>query len=306
MDFAIGIDLGATNIKLVAAKEDGTVFERRTDPTQDNIEKRWAEHITTMINSVETSLGEAAIWIGLAAPGLAARDHRSIAFMPGRLQGLEGLDWTNFLNRSNLVPVLNDAHAALYGEHWLGAAKGFDDVILLTLGTGVGGAILSRGQLMTGTIGRAGHLGHICLDTNAPKDIVNTPGSIEMLIGDYTVHERSQSAFDATKQLVEAYLAGDQTATTIWIKSVYALSCAIASLINVLDPEAVIIGGGISSAGKALFEPLEKFMDEVEWRPGGHRVKIIPAQLGDWAGAFGAARFAIVQTQSAKGMAPSV
>jgi glucokinase len=247
----------------------------------------------SMIKSAEANLG-AAEWIGLAAPGLAARDHCSIAFMPGRLQGLEGFDWTKFLSRSNAVAVLNDAHAALLGEHWLGAAKGFENAILLTLGTGVGGAILSRGELLTGAIGRAGHLGHICLNPHAPKDIVNTPGSIEMLIGDYTVRERSQGTFDSTKQLVDAHLAGNQIATEIWLKSVYALSCAIASLVNVLDPEAVIIGGGMSSAGHALFEPLQKFLDEVEWRPGGHCVKIMPAQLGDWAGAFGAARFAML------------
>jgi len=293
MEFAIGIDLGATNIKLIAANEDGTVLERHSDPTQDTAEMRWAEHIKQMIGTVETNLNAPAKWIGLAAPGLAARDHRSIAFMPGRLPGLENLDWTNFLNRANTVTVLNDAHAALYGEHWLGAAAGIANAILLTLGTGVGGAILSRGELLTGTIGRAGHLGHICLDTNAPKDIVNTPGSIEMLIGDCTIRERSQGLFNSTKQLVDAHLAGDQAATEIWMKSIQALSCAIASLVNVLDPEAVIIGGGMSSAGEALFQPLQKFMDEVEWRPGGHRVKILAAQLGDWAGAFGAARFAM-------------
>src|SRR5574341_865457 len=257
--FAIGIDLGATNIKLVAIKKDGTVLKRRTVPTQDRAAMPWADHIKTMIDSVESEIGQAANWIGLAAPGLAARDRRSIAFMPERLQGLE-------------------------------------NVILLTLGTGVGGAILSRGELMTGTIGRAGHLGHICLDTAAPKDIVNTPGSIEMLMGDYTAHERSQGLFYSTKELVAAHLAGNQNATEIWTKSVYELSCAMASLINVLDPEAVIIGGGISSAGEALFAPLRKFMDAVEWRPGGHRVKIIPAQLGDWAGAFGAARFAMLNS----------
>jgi len=293
MEFAIGIDLGATNIKLSAVDEDGTVLERHSDPTQDTAEMRWAEHIKQMISAVETSLGVPAKWIGLAAPGLAARDHRRIAFMPGRLLGLENLDWTNFLNRVNAVTVLNDAHAALYGEHWLGAAAGFANALLFTLGTGVGGAILSCGELLTGTIGRAGHLGHICLDTNAPKDIVNTPGSIEMLIGDCTIRERSHGLFNSTKQLVDAHRAGDQAATEIWMKSIQALSCAIASLINVLDPEAVIIGGGMSSAGEALFQPLQKFINEVEWRPGGHRVKILPAQLGDWAGAFGAARFAM-------------
>jgi glucokinase len=293
MSFAIGIDLGATNIKLIAVNKDGAVLERRSDPTQDTIEIRWAGHIKKVIGAIETSLGAPAQSIGLAAPGLAAREHRSIAFMPGRLQGLENLDWTNFLNRENPVTVLNDAHAALYGEHWLGAAAGFANAILLTLGTGVGGAILSRGELLTGTIGRAGHLGHICLDPKAPKDIVNTPGSIEMLIGDCTIGERSAGLFNSTKQLVAAHLAGDQIATEIWLKSVYALSCAIASLVNVLDPEAVIIGGGMSSAGEALFQPLQKFLGEVEWRPGGHRVKILPAQLGDWAGAFGAAKFAM-------------
>lgn len=292
MEFAIGIDLGATNIKLVAVKEDGAILERRVDPTQDHAERRWAEHIMSVIKSVEANLS-AAEWIGLAAPGLAARDHRSIAYMPGRLQGLEGFDWTSFLSRPNAVAVLNDAHAALLGEHWLGAAKGFENAILLTLGTGVGGAILSRGELLTGTIGRAGHLGHVCLNPHAPKDIVNTPGSLEMLIGDYTVRERSRGAFASTKQLISAHLAGDQGATGIWMQSLYALSCAIASLVNVLDPEAVIIGGGISSAGEALFAPLKKIMDEVEWRPGGHGVKIMPAQLGEWAGAFGAARFAM-------------
>ncbi|MGH7494976.1 MAG: ROK family protein [bacterium] len=293
MSFALGIDLGATNIKLVAVREDGTILDRQTEPTHDHAARRWATHIKTMINRAETSLGTEATWIGLAAPGLAARDHRAITCMPERLQGLESLDWTVFLQRANPVKVLNDAHAALYGEHWLGAAKDFENVVLLTLGTGVGGAILSRGELMTGTIGRAGHLGHICLNPDAPKDIVNTPGSIEMLMGDYTILERSQGRFHSSQELVAAHLAGNRTATEIWMKSVYALSCALSSLVNVLDPEAVIIGGGISRAGAALFEPLQKFMTEVEWRPGGHCVKIMAAQLGDWAGAFGAARFAM-------------
>jgi glucokinase len=294
MDFAIGIDLGATNIKLVAVDEDGNVLRRRTEPTPDKAEMAWAEHIKAMIEAVEAEIGEAATWAGLAAPGLAARDHRAIAFMPERLKGLEGLDWTDFLKRSHPVMVLNDAHAALLGEHWLGAATSFANAILLTLGTGVGGAILSRGQLLTGTIGRAGHLGHICLDLAAPKDIVNTPGSLEMLIGDYSIGERSRGHFASTDALVEAHLAGDKSATEVWLKSVYALSCAIASLVNVLDPEAVIIGGGISKAGDALFAPLGKFMDQVEWRPGGHRVQILPAKLEDWAGTFGAARYAIL------------
>jgi len=92
-----------------------------------------------------------------------------------------------------------------------------------------------------------------------------------------------------THDLVEAHLAGDAEATGIWLKSVRELACAIGSFINILDPEAVIIGGGIARSGKALFGPLERLVDEIEWQPGGHRARILPAQLGEMAGAFGAA-----------------
>ena len=115
-------------------------------------------------------------WIGVAAPGLPARDGRSIAFMPGRLPGLEGLDWATFLHASCDVPVLNDAQAALVGETWCGAAKGVRNALLLTLGTGVGGAAIVDGRVLHGHLGRAGHLGHVSLDPAGPLDIVNTPG----------------------------------------------------------------------------------------------------------------------------------
>ncbi len=292
MDFGLGIDLGGTNIKLVCVEANGHVIAQRSIATQDDARAVWAEQVKSLVATIEHERGEQAKWLGLAAPGLATRDHRAIAYMPGRMQGLEHLDWTSYLQRAQTVTVLNDAHAALLGEHWLGAAKNFAHALLLTLGTGVGGAILSHGKLLTGAMSRAGHLGHICLNLHSEKDIVNTPGSIEMLIGDCTIHARSNGRFASTEKLVAAHLAGEQHATEIWNKSVYALSCAIASFINILDPEAVIIGGGISKAGDALFQPLQKFLAEVEWRPGGHRVQILPAQLEDWAGAFGAARFA--------------
>ena len=295
MNFALGLDLGGTNIKLVCVNANGEVLDQRSLATQDDARAAWAEHVKSLIATIEQERGASAKWLGLAAPGLATRDHRAIAFMPGRMQGLEQLDWTDFLQRATRVPVLNDAHAALLGEHWLGAARNFENAILLTLGTGVGGAILSQGKLLTGTIGRAGHLGHICLNLNGEKDIVNTPGSIELLLGDCTVHARSNGLFASTEKLVAAHLAGDARATEIWLASVYALACAIASFINILDPEAVILGGGMSKAGAALFQPLENFLHEVEWRPGGHRVQILPAQLEDWAGAFGAARFAMLE-----------
>ena len=93
-------------------------------------------------------------------------------------------------------------------------------------------------------------------------------------------------------ELVDAYEAGDQQAADIWLKSVKALAAAVASFINILDPEAVIIGGGVSKSGASLFNPLNDYLDQMEWRPGGHKVKILPPALGKYAGAYGSACFA--------------
>ena len=203
------------------------------------------------------------------------------------MHGIEGFDWGAFLERE--VPVLNDAHAALLGEVWQGAAKGAKDAILLTLGTGVGGAILSDGRLLKGSFGRAGHLGHVSVTEGVERSIFGTPGSLEAAIGNYTVGVRSNGRFSSTREIVEAHCAGDADATVIWEKSLRILARAITSFINILDPEIVIIGGGITKAGPILFEPLAIYLDEIEWRPAGRRVGIVPGALGEWAGAYGAA-----------------
>jgi glucokinase len=293
MRYGIGVDLGGTNIKIVAVSEEGQMLERSTCETQTDSPGFWVETIRQKIKEIKKDQAESARWIGLAAPGLAARDNLSIASMPGKLRGLEGLDWTDSLQTSRPVRVLNDAHAALLGEFWIGAAVGYRNAVLLTLGTGVGGALLAGGRLFKGHIGRAGHLGHISLNPDGPPDIVGTPGSLEQTIGNSTLGERSAGRFTSTRQLVEAHLNGDEKATEVWLRSVYNLAAGITSIINALDPEVIIIGGGIAQAGPALFYPLERFLEKVEWRPQGHRVHIIPAALGDFAGTLGAAYYAM-------------
>lgn len=289
MSFVIGIDLGGSSIKVVTVTATGETIARANLDFDPNVRMEWAEKIRTIFTRFRTKPDFGSLTIGVSAPGLAAKDARSIAVMPGRLHGLEGLDWTQFLETPRVVPVLNDAHAALLGESWIGAARGFRHVIMLTLGTGVGGAILSDGQLLRGAFGKGGHLGHLCLNVDGPPDVCGMPGSLETAIGNYNIRERSGGRFDTTHALVDAHRAGDAVATDVWLKSVRALACAIGSYGNILDPEAVIIGGGIARSGPALFEPLQRFLDEVEWRPAGGRVKLLPAALGDLAGAYGAA-----------------
>jgi glucokinase len=289
--YAIGIDLGATRVKAVVVTPSGDLLADARFDTGD-AEAAWRERIKRFVTGIESERGDAK-WIGIAAPGLAARDGRTIAWMQGRLAEVHGFDWTAHLARRRIVPVLNDAHAALLGELWQGAAAGAQNAVLLTLGTGVGGAIVCDGRLLRGHLGRAGHLGHLSLDPNGPPDIVNTPGSLEDAIGDHAVHARTGGRFASTSALVAAYLAGDADASRVWLGSVKALAAAVASIINAVDPEIFLIGGGIAQAGPALFDPLNRFLDDYEWRPTGARVRIVPAALGDHAGSLGAARHAM-------------
>jgi len=296
MSYSIGVDLGGTNIKIVVISNDDNVLEYLTCDTADS-EGAWARTIKQHIDLIQKQRGQSPCHFGLAAPGLAAKDGRSIAYMQGRLQGLQGLVWQDVLESPVPVVVLNDAHAALLGEVWQGAAKGYRNVILLTLGTGVGGAVLVEGRLIKGQIGRAGHLGHVTVNSDGGPDIVNTPGSLEQMIGNYNVSERSGGRFTSTRLLVDAHLRGDTQATMIWLRSIFHLAAAIASFINAFDPEIVIIGGGIAKAGAALFEPLRKELDRFEWRPLGHTVQVIPAALGEKAGAIGAAYYGIQEAK---------
>lgn len=284
-----GIDIGGTQIKAAAFDESGRVLATTLTPGEALCGDRWRLSVRDALTNLETETGAPIARVGLAAPGRAAGDARSICEMPGRLAGLVGLDWTDFLQRPHPVPVLNDAHAALLGEVWCGAARGLRDCFLLTLGTGVGGAFLCDGKLITGHAGRAGHLGHISLDPHGVPDILRTPGSLEDAIGNHNIAPRSGGRWTMTRDLLAALQAGDALATAVWSHSIRALAAGIASLINVLDPAAVILGGGIMAADAQLLEPLNAALDEMEWLLDGRRVPLLPAQLGDMAGACGAA-----------------
>src|SRR5262249_49928896 len=151
-----------------------------------------------------------------------------IAFMPSRLAGLEGLSWQEWIGLDTPVPVFNDGQAALLGEGWLGGAKGASNVVLLTLGTGVGGAAMVDGALLHGHLGGAGHLVHVSLDPEGARDIVNTPGSLEDAIGEHNLAIRSGGRFFSTRQLVETFRSGSAEAAEIWLRSIRALAAAVA------------------------------------------------------------------------------
>jgi glucokinase len=289
MNYLLGIDLGGSSVKAVVVTREGEALSRHNVAFDPERRMDFAETVRAVVRGAAARHGGAAELIGLSAPGLAAKDGSAIAYLPGRLEGLEGLNWSEFLGTKFPIPVLNDAHAALLGEVWHGAARGATNAIMLTLGTGVGGAAIVDGRLLRGHTGKAGHLGHTSLDPRGEPDICRSPGSLELAIGNCSIAARGAGRFANTHELVAAHLAGDAFATRVWLESVQALAAAIISFTNVLDPEVAIIGGGISRAGEALFVPLRERVARGEWRVCGHELKIVPAQLGEFAGAFGSA-----------------
>jgi len=287
--YVVGLDLGGSSVKAAVLTPDGTPLGEANRTFEVDRPLHFAETVRDLARELITAQGTGPVAVGMSAPGLPAKDGRSIAYLPNRLPGIEGLEWARFLDVGCDVPLLNDAQAALLGEAWLGAARGRTNVLLFTLGTGVGGAAMVDGRLLRGHVGKAGHLGHVSLDPNGPPDICGTPGSLELAIGNATISERSQGRFPTTHALIQAHENGDPDASRLWLASVRALAAAIASLTNVLDPEIVVVGGGIAAAGDALFDPLRAQVAAMEWRVCGHAVQIVPALLGDKAGAVGAA-----------------
>jgi glucokinase len=291
MNYGIGIDLGGTRIKSARFDLDtGKLLATRIVDTDDGKqiggEPAFVVRIRELVIQHEAEMAAHAKVVGLSAPGLAAKDGSCIISMPEKLLGLENRIWSKELGRP--VKVTNDAHAALLGEIWQGAAKDMKNVVMLTLGTGVGGAVVCDGRLLKGHLGRAGHIGHTSVDLDGPKDLAECPGSIEYFIGNGYLQRRTQGRFTMTRDLLSAVAAQDPFAIEIWQRSLKALAVTLASMINLFDPEVVLIGGGIANDWQALWPTLQKHLNDFEWRVNGQAVPVLHASLGEWAGCYGA------------------
>ena len=291
---AIGIDLGGTNVKGVLVNDKGEILLQHYLPTNDDPDGKWRSNILAMANYLKEKSEVPVEVIGLSCPGLANEENTCIAHLPNRLAGLENFIWENYLGMKTFV--LNDAHAAMMAEAKFGAVKGYKNAVLLTLGTGVGGGLLINGELYQGSHQMAGHFGHICINTEDDEtSILGMSGSLEYALGNYSISRRSLGRFQSTYELLEAYKRNEAFATWIWLDSIRKLGLVIASFANSLSPEIVVLAGGITKAGDALFKPLQEFIDVYEFKPNGTgstKTIIKQATFSDLSGAMGAAAFA--------------
>ena len=292
------MDLGGTRIKTVLMDADGRILDKAYTSTNDDENGGWKSAVSNSVNELLQNKNYESVTIGIAAPGLPDDTQTSIAYMPGRMQGLEHFVWKDYLRHP--AYVLNDAVAALIAEAKLGVAKDKKNVVMLTLGTGVGGAILVDGKPYMGAFNKAGHIGHMVINDEGECGITGMPGSLEDCIGECTIKKRSNNKFTSTLELLKALRSGEKYAKEIWLTSVKKLAIGLASLTNILSPELIVLGGGITEANEDLFDPLNDYMNKYEWRTGGNKTTIVKAKYGDLAGAIGAACFAIEKYHSNK------
>lgn len=303
----LGIDIGGTQIRAGMVDELGAILASRTVETPPDLEG----FVPSLHDAIRWLLEATALpaGVGVGCKGVINPDSTLVEVLPGALHYLEGLRLSDLVGLPIDVPVFadNDARVALAGEMVWGAAKGYENVVMLTLGTGVGGAVIANGHLLRGHAGVAGQLGHLTVDPDGPLCSCGNRGCLETVFSARAiegeawsaVHRgcpstltrlfREQPQLATCRTIFQAASEGDELSQSIVAKAIHGLAAAIAGLLHVFDPEVVILGGQVVDAGAELLTPLR---DEVWARSRGllgREVPILEQQVSDKSGIVGAA-----------------
>ncbi|WP_414569085.1 ROK family protein [Nostoc sp. CCY 9925] len=285
----IGIDVGGTAIKLGRFTPDGTCLQSLTltapQPTTPEAVLAVLVHAIAQIDPDNQSV---AIGVGTPGPADAAARIAKIAInLPGWLD-VPLADWLE-TKTSKPTVIGNDANCALLGEAWLGAGRQFQNLILLTLGTGVGGAIILNGKLFVGHQGAAGELGLISFNPDGPICNSGNQGSLEQYASATAIRRRT---LQEPIELGILAQQGDSAALTFWQEYGQCLGIGLTTLVYVLTPQAIVIGGGISGSFEFFFPAMKAEIEKRVQPLSREGLQILPAQLGKFAGMVGAAKLA--------------
>ena len=285
----IGVDLGGTAIKLGRFDQTGTCLQFLRVATPQPATP--AAVLAAMVEAIaQIDPLQRSIAIGVGTPGPADAAGR-IARVAINLEGWRDIPLADWLEAETGRPtvIANDANCAGLGEAWLGAGRQFRHLILLTLGTGVGGAIILNNELFVGPQGAAGELGLITLNPNGPPCNSGNQGSLEQYASIQAI--RRQAGLDPA-ELGERAKAGDPQALEFWQSYGRNLGAGLASLIYVLTPEAIVIGGGVSASAEFFFPTLRAEIERRVLPSSCMGLQLLQAQLGNRAGIVGAGKLA--------------
>lgn len=317
-NFSIGVDLGGTNLRASAVQPDGQVLEDFEIPTHaaDGPEQVVERMVRGIAEVNEGHSGSNLIGVGVGVPALIRMDEGVVAKAPN-LPGWNDFPLKALLEEKLQLPVMieNDANAAALGEVWLGAGRDVDSLILLTLGTGIGGGIVWKGDILHGHDGMAGELGHMtvdsdsgdlcgcgnhgCMETESSGTAIRRRATVAAEIDRSAILKRLREQHGTLTPRLAAQAAeeGCREAQAIFNRAGRGLGIGLSTLINAFNFPLYLIGGGVLAAWD-LFAPT--MMHEVETRSVTFRnthTRIAKAELGGRAGIFGAAYLPIRATQ---------
>lgn len=313
--YILGVDLGGTNIVVGAMSADGSrelsVHETPTRATEgtDAVVGRIVgllERVAAETLAATGATREAILGVGIGSPGPLDRERGLVIFTPN-------LGWRDFPLRDRISDAMrlpatldNDANCATLGEWWRGAAQGGRNVVGLTIGTGIGGGLILDGRLYHGASDVAGELGHTTIDSTGRRCGCGNYGCLEAYASGPAIAERAREALaggepSAMPQLVESDLSrltaalvyqaareGDRLALEVVRETARLLGAGVANLLNIFNPDVVVLAGGVTQAGDALFEPMRAEVRRRAFKPAVDACRIVPGALQGKAGVVGA------------------
>ncbi|MGE3270942.1 MAG: ROK family protein [Chloroflexota bacterium] len=310
----IGIDLGGTKIRAVVTRADGEILGEDVRPT--DAETGQAAVIERLVASAHAAVvasgltASTIVAVGVTAPG-TVDFHTGILHQPPNLPGWDAVPLAKILTERIGLPAFleNDANAAAYGEWRHGAGMGLQHMIYLTVSTGIGGGLILNGGLYRGADGAAGELGHMTVDVNGPPHNCGMVGCLEVMASGTAIARQAQEAVEAGRSPELARLAGihgeltaaevdlaadagDPAAQEILARASGYLGVGLANYINIFNPEAIVIGGGVTRIGRQLLEPAFKLAKSRAFRLPSQRVRLSLAALEGRAEVLGVAALA--------------
>lgn len=307
-DIVLAVDLGGTNLRMAAVGSDGQIFSHAKTETQHaNDPHGLLAALASLAAECRSVLSADQKVIGIGAGVPANITHDGVLQNLPNLRGLEGMNLKAGLSSQFDLPVglENDATAAAIGENWLGASKDVRDSIMITLGTGVGGGIIINNEPLRGADGTAGKLGHICVEPDGHPCGCGSHGCIEQYASATAIVRMANEWGVEVATSLDVYklatgsppdgspemltLPNKQKARAVFAKMGRYLGITLGGLVNALNPEMIVIGGGAAAAWDAFVDHLNRELKYRAFDEPAERVQIVRGQLGDNAGILGVA-----------------
>lgn len=307
--YRIGVDVGGTNVKIAIVDDKGHIAYSSSEPTRAEMGYQYT--IQNIISLIKTSLKETDIskdsieGIGMGFPGQIDSEKGIVRLLPN-IPGWVNVPLSQIMeDEFGLKTKLdNDVRCATLGEMNFGAGKGHKNLICITVGTGIGSGIVVNGKIVRGASGTAGEIGHMilkdhlgpicgCGNTGCLEALASGPTIVQManeylMSGKSTKFRELAVNSPVTPRIVaEAAKMGDEVAKRIFEINGYWIGIAMASLVNILNPEVIIVGGGVAQAGDLILDPIRNVIKERALSIPAETVKVVAAELGESAGIIG-------------------